>query len=130
MIKGFVCGAFDLLHAGHIHLLRQCKKECDFLIVGLQVDPSNDRSNKNKPIETVLEREIKLMACRFVDRIIVYEKEEDLHIILRYLGIDIRFLGSDYKYGMKTITGESEIPIKYIESLPIHSKDIRKRIRK
>src|SRR3989304_5990592 len=117
MIKGFVCGAFDLLHAGHIHLLRQCKKECDFLIVGLQVDPSNDRSNKNKPIETVLEREIKLMACRFVDRIIVYEKEEDLHIILRYLGIDIRFLGSDYKYGMKTITGESEIPIKYIESL-------------
>ena len=128
MKVGFVAGAFDLLHAGHIHLLKQCKKQCDYLIVGLHVDPSIEREDKNKPIESVLEREIKLNACKYVDFTVVYEKETDLSVIFKYFKIDVRFLGSDYVDG-KQITDPDAVPIEFIESMPIHTSDIRERVK-
>lgn len=126
MKVGFVCGAFDLLHAGHVHLLKECKKYCDYLIVGLQVDPSVDRKEKNKPIQSVIEREIQLGGCRYVDNVFVYERDWDLYLMIINLDIDIRFLGSDY-VGSKEIVYEDLVPIKYIQSIPIHTSDIRKR---
>src|SRR3990167_4675342 len=111
---GFIAGSFDLLHAGHIHLLKQCKKRCDYLIVGLHADPSVERDYKNKPIESVLERQIKLNACRYIDFTVVYEKEEDLSLIFRYFKIDVRFLGSDYADRTKPVTDPYAIPIEYI----------------
>lgn len=125
---GFVCGAFDLLHAGHIHLLKQCKLRCDYLLVGLHVDPSIERPEKNEPLESVLEREIKLNACKYVDDVIIYEKEEDLSLIFKYFKIDVRFLGIDYKNTYKPITDEAAIPIEYIDSLPIHTSDLRSKL--
>ena len=125
---GIVTGSFDLLHAGHINLLRKAKQQCNYLIVGLHANPSVEREDKNKPIESILEREIKLSACRYVDQIIVYETEADLSIIFKYFKIDIRFLGTDAQDG-RTVTDEGAIPIEYIESLPIHSSDIRERIK-
>src|SRR3990167_3578039 len=119
MIKGIVFGSWDLLHAGHIHLLKQCKKRCDYLIVGLHTDPSVERTHKNKPIESVLERQIKLFGCRYVDNVVVYETEADLPIIFKYFKINVRFLGSD-SHG-RTITDEAAVPIEYIDSLPIHT---------
>src|SRR3990167_7272837 len=116
---GIVTGAFDLLNAGHINLLKKAKQKCDLLIVALHVDPSIERPKKNKPIESLLERQIKLKACKYVDQTIVYETEADLSILFKYLYIDIRFLGTDAKDG-RIITDESAIPIEYIESLPIH----------
>ena len=130
MRKGFVCGAFDLLNAGHIHLFKEAKKNCDWLLVGLHVDPSIERKNKNKPIESLLEREIKLKGCMFIDAIIVYEKEEDLPIIFDHLRIDIRFMGSDYIGREKDISFPDIVPIQYIHSLPYHTSEIRKRIKK
>jgi len=78
MKTGFVAGSWDLLHAGHIHLLRECKNRCDKLVVGLQVDPSLQRVEKNKPIETLLERQLRLWGCRYVDQVVVYQKENEL----------------------------------------------------
>ena len=126
---GITTGAFDLLHIGHINLLKKAKLKCDYLIVGLHVDPSIERPGKNKPIESLLERQIKLKACIYVDQIIVYETEADLSIIFKYFYIDIRFLGSDSKDG-RTITDEGAIPIEYIESLSIHTSDLRRKIQK
>ena len=128
MKTGIVTGSFDLLHIGHVNLLRKAKQRCDKLIVGLHVNPSIERSEKNKPIESVLEREIKLNACRYVDLTIVYETEADLSIIFKYLEIDIRFLGTDSQDG-REITDENAIPIEYIESLPIHTSELRERIK-
>ena len=130
MRVGFVCGAFDLLHAGHVHLLRQCKQRCDKLIVGLHVDPSVERKDKNKPVETIFERQIKLMGCNWVDNVIVYEKEEDIPLILNYFNFDVRFLGTDYAKTNKSITEESLVPIVYIDSMPVTSSSIRQRIKK
>ena len=126
---GFIAGSFDFLHAGHIHLFKQCKMQCELLIVGLHVDPSVEREGKNKPIESVLEREIQLDACRFVDKVIVYETEEDLSIIFKYYRINVRFLGSDYLEGMLSVTDKDAVPIEYIDSLPIHSSGIRESIK-
>ena len=129
MRVGIVVGAWDLLHAGHIHLLKQCKKRCDYLIVGLHADPSVERTHKNKPIESLLERQIKLNACKYVDFTVVYEKEEDLSLIFKYFKINVRFLGSDYKDGTKPVTDPDILPIEYIDSLPIHTTEIRGRIK-
>jgi len=96
MIKGFTCGTFDLLHAGHTTMLGDCKEKCDALIVGLQVDPSVDRPEKSKPIQSVLERTIQLLDCRYVDQVMVYETEEDLKNLLGVLDVDIRFIGEDW----------------------------------
>lgn len=96
---GFTCGSYDLLHAGHVLALKESRRCCDFLIVGLQTDPSIDRPDKNKPVQSVSEREIQLHGCRFVDSIMTYNTERDLY---RYLvdnarRIDVRFLGADWE---------------------------------
>ena len=98
---GFTCGTFDLTHAGHYLMFKECREQCDYLIVGLQKDPSIDRPLKNKPIETVKERRIILEACKYIDEIIEYGTEKDLYHLLLTLHkknkIDVRFMGADWK---------------------------------
>lgn len=94
---GFTCGAFDLLHAGHIVMLKEAKSKCDYLIVGLQTDPSIDRQHKNQPVQSVYERYIQLKAVKYVDEIIPYDTEQSLRDLLMSTPIDIRFVGDDYK---------------------------------
>ncbi len=94
---GITFSAFDLLHAGHIKMLEEAKRQCDYLIVGLQTDPTIDRPEKNKPTQTVVERYIQLKGCKFVDEIVPYATEQDLEDILRSFKIDIRILGDEYK---------------------------------
>ena len=97
MITGFTASAFDLLHAGHIAMLREAKDQCDYLICGLQVDPSLDRVNKNAPVQTLVERYAQLNACKYVDEIIPYQTEQDLEDILTMLDLDVRIIGEEYK---------------------------------
>lgn len=97
MRVGFTCSAFDLLHAGHVQMLREAKGQCDYLICGLQTDPSIDRKGKNKPIQTVVERYTQLKALSYVDEIIPYNTEEDLKDLLTLYTIDVRILGVEYK---------------------------------
>ena len=104
MRVGFTCSTFDLLHAGHVIMLREAKEQCDYLICGLQVDPSIDRKEKNAPIQTVVERYTQLAAVRYVDEIIVYASEQDLLDILQMYPIDVRILGDEYKE--KDFTGK------------------------
>ena len=104
MKVGFTCSAFDLLHAGHIQMLRDAKSQCDYLICGLQVDPAMDRDDKNSPVQTLVERYIQLAAVSYVDEIIPYESESDLNDILEVLPIDLRILGEEYK--KKDFTGK------------------------
>ena len=94
---GFTASAFDLLHAGHIAMLREAKDQCDYLICGLQVDPSLDRKGKNKPIQTLVERYVQLTAIKYVNEIVCYTTEEDLIDILSIYNINIRILGEEYK---------------------------------
>lgn len=95
---GFTCSTFDLLHAGHITMLREAKKECDYLICGLQTDPTIDRpSSKNKPIQSLVERYIQLEAVKYVDKIVVYQTERDLEDLLYTLDIDVRIVGEEYR---------------------------------
>jgi len=94
---GFTASTFDLLHAGHISMLREAKENCDYLICGLQIDPSVDRPTKNSPIQTIVERQVQLSAVRYVDEIIVYRTEQDLEDILEMYHIDIRILGDEYR---------------------------------
>lgn len=94
---GFTCSAFDLLHAGHIAMLKEAKAQCDYLICGLQVDPSVDRLDKNSPVQSVVERYIQLSAVKYVDEIIPYYFEKDLTEILKSYTIDVRILGEEYK---------------------------------
>ena len=133
MIKGFTCGTFDLLHAGHILMFKEIRSQCDFLVVGLQTDPSTtDESyrgkKKHKPIETIEERKIKLEGCKYIDQIILYNTEADLFNLLKKLKPDVRFLGADWKD--KHFTGEN-LPIKVIFNSRDHdysSSNLRKRI--
>lgn len=94
---GFTASAFDLLHAGHIQMLREAREQCDYLIVGLQLDPSLDRTTKNSPIQTIVERYTQLHAVSYVDEIIPYVTERDLEDILTSYHIDVRILGEEYK---------------------------------
>lgn len=132
MIKGFVCGAFDLLHAGHVNMLEKCKNNCDYLIVGLHVDPSIERTFKNKPVQSVYERYLLLKGSKFVDEIIPYETELDLENIFCTMPIDIRFLGEDYVD--KQATGEkicNDLNIKIVHLVRKHtysSSELRNRI--
>lgn len=105
---GFTCGAFDLLHAGHIMMLKECKYICEFLIVGLQVDPSIDRPEKNAPIQTLEERQEMLRAIRYIDQIIVYKTEKDLVQLLKKIEPDVRIIDADWRG--KEYTGH-ELPI-------------------
>ena len=102
---GFTCSCFDLLHAGHILMLEDARKQCDKLIVGLQTDPTLDRSEKNKPIQSFEERLIQLQAVKYVDEIYKYAYESELITLLMKIKPDIRILGSDYKG--KTFTGDN-----------------------
>jgi glycerol-3-phosphate cytidylyltransferase len=98
MKVGITFSTFDLLHAGHIGMLREAKSNCDYLIVGLQSDPTIDRpKTKNKPIQTMVERYAQLNAIKFIDEIVPYQTEEDLVDILELFEIDVRFLGEEYK---------------------------------
>lgn len=96
-VVGFTASAFDLLHAGHIAMLREAKSQCDYLICGLQVDPSIDRLDKNTPVQSLVERHIQLSAVRYVDEIIPYYYEKDLTEILECVKVDVRILGEEYK---------------------------------
>jgi glycerol-3-phosphate cytidylyltransferase len=109
---GFTCSCFDLLHAGHIIMLQYAKVRCDKLIVGLQYDPSVDRPEKNKPIQSYEERRIQLEAVKYVDEVITYNTEKDLYELLKKLNPDVRILGDDYKG--KSFTGDDlDIKIYY-----------------
>ena len=126
---GFTCSCFDLLHAGHILMLKDSKEQCDKLIVGLQTDPTIDRPlTKNKPIQSLRERKIQLEAVRYVDDIFVYETESDLVDLLKLVKPDVRILGSDYKD--KSFTGDDlNIPIYYHERNHNYSStNIRKKL--
>ena len=94
---GFTCSAFDLLHAGHIQMLRDAKSQCDYLICGLQVDPAMDRDTKNSPVQSLVERYIQLTAVKYIDEIIPYGSEKDLEDILEMYPINIRILGEEYR---------------------------------
>lgn len=109
---GITFSAFDLLHAGHIKMLEEAKRQCDYLIAGLQTDPTIDRPEKNKPTQSVVERYIQLKGCKFVDEIVPYTTEQDLEDILRSFHIDVRILGDEYAH--KNFTGK-----KYCEEKPI-----------
>ena len=105
MRVGFTCSTFDLLHAGHVQMLREAKEQCDYLICGLQIDPSVDRENKNSPIQTIVERYTQLKAVSYVDEIIPYATETDLEDLLSMYTINVRILGEEYRDG--TFTGRA-----------------------
>jgi glycerol-3-phosphate cytidylyltransferase len=94
---GITCSTFDLLHAGHIIMLEECKKYCDYLICALQVDPTIDRKEKNAPIQSLVERYIQLDAVEHVDKIIPYNTENELETIFASLDLDVRIIGEEYK---------------------------------
>lgn len=114
---GFTCSTFDLLHAGHITMLKEARNQCDWLICGLQTDPTIDRPNsKNKPIQSLVERYIQLEAVKYVDEIVVYQTEKDLEDLLLTLDIDIRIVGEEYKnvnFTGKDICSRRDIEIYY-----------------
>ena len=97
MKVGFTASTFDLLHAGHVQMLRDAKEQCDYLICGLQIDPNIDRPEKNSPVQTIVERYTQLKAVSYVDEIIPYATEKDLEDILEMYHIDIRILGEEYR---------------------------------
>jgi len=97
MRVGFTCSCFDLFHAGHLMMLKESKTQCDHLIIGLQTDPTIDRPEKNKPVQSVLERFIQVQACRYVDEIIPYATEKELMDILTSFPIDVRIIGEEYR---------------------------------
>tara|TARA_B100001939_G_C16777582_1_gene545463 strand:- start:279 stop:695 length:417 start_codon:yes stop_codon:yes gene_type:complete len=113
MKVGFTCSTFDLLHAGHVMMLREAKEQCDYLIAGLQVDPSLDRKEKNSPIQTIVERQAQLAAIKYVDEVIIYCTEADLLDIINMYPIDVRILGEEYR--QKDFTGKDECRNRGIE---------------
>ena len=132
MRVGFTCSAFDLLHAGHVQMLRDAKDQCDYLICGLQVDPTLDRPNKNQPIQTVVERYTQLKAVRYVDEIIPYSTEADLEDILAMYHINVRILGEEYRdkdFTGKDICRKRDIDLYFNKrDHRFSSSDLRKRV--
>ena len=130
---GITFSTFDMLHAGHIAMLSEAKNHCDYLIAGLQTDPTIDRPDtKNSPIQSVVERQIQLAACRYVDEVVVYQTEQDLIDLLLILPIDVRILGVEYKD--KNFTGDIECHNRGIELVfngrdhSFSSSSLRKRV--
>lgn len=130
---GITFSTFDLLHAGHIAMLSEAKNHCDYLICGLQTDPTIDRpETKNKPVQTIVERQIQLAACKFVDEIVVYQTEQDLIDLLLILPVDVRILGVEYQ--SKDFTGRAEGANKGIDHIfnsrdhSFSSSSLRKRV--
>jgi glycerol-3-phosphate cytidylyltransferase len=129
MKTGFTCSCFDLFHAGHIMMLKEAKSKCDYLIVGLQTDPTIDRPEKNKPIQSVFERFVQLDSCKYVDEVVVYATEKDLLDILHSYPIDIRIVGDEYKD--KEFTGKNLEHIEMYYNSRKHSfstTELRKRV--
>tara|TARA_Y100001970_G_scaffold23041_2_gene26978 strand:- start:19177 stop:19593 length:417 start_codon:yes stop_codon:yes gene_type:complete len=128
MKTGFTCGAFDLLHAGHILMLEEAKSFCDYLIVGLHSDPTIDRSEKNRPIQSLDERLIQLRAVKFVDLIVIYDTELDLINLLKAIRPNLRVIGADYID--KSFTGDDlGIEVKFnSRNHSFSSSGLRKRI--
>ncbi|MFA9189313.1 adenylyltransferase/cytidyltransferase family protein [Flavobacterium sp. FBOR7N2.3] len=122
MKTGITFSAFDLLHAGHVKMLEEAKQHCDYLIVGLQTDPTIDRPSKNKPTQSVVERYIQLKACKFVDEIVPYTTEQDLEDILKSFTLDLRIVGDEYQD--RDFTGRSYCEKKGIE-LYFNTRDHR-----
>jgi glycerol-3-phosphate cytidylyltransferase len=132
-IVGFTASTFDLFHAGHVVMLEEAKRNCDWLIAAIQFDPTVDRPKvKNKPVQSIIERQIQVSACRFVDEIIVYTSEKELEDILMTLSIDVRFLGEEYmdkEYTGKQICIDRGIKIHYNRrDHYFSSTDLRKRV--
>lgn len=130
---GFNCSSFDLFHAGHVTMLKEERRYCDYLIVALQTDPTVDRpKEKNKPIQSVYERFVQVSACKYVDEVLVYTTEDDLLNMLKTQHIDIRFLGDEYK--TKEFTGkqwclDNGIELHYhLREHPYSSSGLRKRV--
>ena len=129
---GFTCSTFDLLHAGHVMMLREAKAQCDYLICGLQVDPSIDRPEKNSPIQSIVEREAQLSAIKYVDEVIIYCTEDDLCDIINMYPIDIRILGEEYRD--RDFTGKDECKKRGIQLYfnkrehRFSTSDLRKRV--
>ena len=129
---GLTASTFDLLHAGHVAMLREAKSQCDYLIAALQVDPSLDRSEKNPPVQTIVERQAQLHAVKYVDEIIVYCTESDLLDIINMYPIDVRILGEEYR--LKDFTGKDECRNRGIQIYfnkrdhRFSSSDLRKRV--
>ena len=114
MTVGINCSTFDLLHAGHVSMLREAKEHCDYLICALQTDPTIDRpETKNKPVQTLVERYTQLKGLKYVDEIIPYQTEEDLEDILKMINIDVRIIGQEYKN--KRFTGRATCAQRGIE---------------
>jgi glycerol-3-phosphate cytidylyltransferase len=119
---GITFSTFDLLHAGHVKMLEEAKTQCDYLIVGLQLDPSIDRAEKNAPSQSIIERYIQLKGCKFVDEIVPYVTEQDIEDVLSSFKIDIRIIGIEYKE--KNFTGRNYCEKKGIE-IYYNSRDHR-----
>lgn len=127
---GLTASAFDLLHAGHVLMLEECKQHCDYLIACLQTNPSLDRPEKNKPVQTVFERYTQLRAVKWVDEIIPYETESELVDILKARAPDIRFVGEEYRD--KDFTGKEIGDIQIFYNSRRHrfsSSELRKRMK-
>lgn len=128
MRRGFTCSAFDLLHAGHVAMLEEAKSKCDYLIVGLHTDPTIDRPEKNKPVQSVLERFWQLRGCKYVDDIIPYDTEKDLLNLLKMLNPDVRILGKEYE-NTRFTGDELDIPVYFNKrEHTFSSSELRKRI--
>ena len=126
---GFTCSCFDLLHAGHILMLKDAKNQCDYLIVGLQTDPTINRpKEKNKPIQSLLERKIQLEAVKYIDEIVIYDSEDELYELLKKINPNVRILGTDYKN--KKYTGDDlDIKIYFHErNHNFSSSNLRKKL--
>ena len=130
---GITFSTFDMLHAGHIAMLAEAKNHCDYLIAGLQTDPTIDRPDtKNKPVQSIVERQIQLAACRYVDEVVVYQTEQDLVDLLLILPLDVRVLGVEY--AEKDFTGRKECQSRDIDIIfngrdhSFSSSSLRKRV--
>jgi glycerol-3-phosphate cytidylyltransferase len=127
-IKGITFGSFDLCHYGHVLMFEECKQYCDYLIVGVQSDPSIDRPEKNSPIQSHTERLGIVRSLKFVDKVIPYDSEKDLIKILKKINPDIRILGADHEG--KKFTGH-ELPIRCVFNSRDHgysTSELRKRV--
>ena len=113
MKVGITFSTFDLFHAGHVKMLEEAKSKCEYLIVGLQLDPSIERTEKNKPTQSIIERYVQLKACKYIDEVIPYVTESDLIDVLSSFKIDIRIIGEEYKE--KYFTGKEYCKKKGIE---------------
>jgi glycerol-3-phosphate cytidylyltransferase len=130
---GIVFSAFDMFHAGHVAMLSEAKNHCDYLIAGLQTDPTIDRPDtKNRPVQSIVERQIQLAACRYVDEVVVYQTEQDLVDLLLILPVDVRILGIEYED--RDFTGRSECHARGIDLIfngrdhSFSSSSLRKRV--